>query len=101
MSCVVYYVALFIPSDCDKDYTHLCRHSTLFYVLNDSVGLPQPIDVRVRIQTVSDGESYPRRVYVRRHATRTPSLARARWPGLPGVCPWRLRFRSLRRLGTS
>jgi hypothetical protein len=33
MSCVVYYIALLIPSDCDKDYTHLCKNSTLYYVL--------------------------------------------------------------------
>ena len=60
MSCVVYYVALLIPSDCDKEYTHLCRHSTLHYVFNDTFGLAQPIDARVRIQTLSDEKSYPR-----------------------------------------
>jgi hypothetical protein len=35
---------LLIPSDCDKDYTHLCSHSTPCYVFNDSFGLAQPID---------------------------------------------------------
>jgi len=52
MSCVVYYVALLIPSDCDKDYTHSCRHSTLYDVFSDSFRLAQPIDARVRIQPV-------------------------------------------------
>jgi hypothetical protein len=35
VSCVVYYFALLIPSDLDKDCTHLCSHSTPNYVFND------------------------------------------------------------------
>jgi hypothetical protein len=70
MSCVVYYVALLIPSDCDKDYTHLCKNSTLDCVFNDSVGLAQPIDARVRIQPVSDGKSPPRQYPLNRRGCR-------------------------------
>jgi hypothetical protein len=61
VACVVYYFAMLIPSDFDKDFAHLCSHSTPYYAFNDSSGLAQPIDARVRIQTVSNGKSYPRR----------------------------------------
>src|SRR5215213_557513 len=40
--------------------TALRRPFYTMYVFNDSIGLAQPIDAQVRIQSVSDGKSYPR-----------------------------------------